>query len=175
MRNFLSHHVGKVRSGASSRSTNHSMFGATTSALARNLCVILLVICTALLSSSFAQLPFPTSRGDNTRSGANTNETLLAPSNVNKNSFGRLFSFPVDYVVMAQPLYVPNVNIPGQGTHNVIYVVTQADSVYAIDAVRQHGALAGTALAAKRICRCHPWGGCGHDPVPEKNFQTSVR
>ena len=134
MRNFLSHHVGKVRSGASSRSTNHSMFGATTSALARNLCVILLVICTALLSSSFAQLPFPTSRGDNTRSGANTNETLLAPSNVNKNSFGRLFSFPVDYVVMAQPLYVPNVNIPGQGTHNVIYVVTQADSVYAIDA-----------------------------------------
>src|SRR6266849_5949215 len=35
---------------------------------------------------------------------------------------------------MAQPLYMPNVNIPGQGTHNVVYVVTQADSVYAIDA-----------------------------------------
>jgi len=52
---------------------------------------------------------------------------------------------------------------------------TPTCSVYAIDAVRQHGALAGTALAAKRICRCHPWGGCGHDPVPAKNFQTSVR
>src|SRR4029077_21121996 len=49
-------------------------------------------------------------------------------------SFGRLFRFPVDYYVMAQPVYVPNVNIPGQGTHNVVYVVTEMDSVYAIDA-----------------------------------------
>jgi hypothetical protein len=102
--------------------------------LARNLCLTLLVFCIAFLSSSFAQQPFPTSRADISRSGANTNEALLTPSNVNKNSFGRLFSFPVDYVVMAQPLYVPNVNIPGQGTHNVIYVVTEMDSVYAIDA-----------------------------------------
>ena len=39
-------------------------------------------------------------------------------------------------------------------------------SVYAADAVRQHGVLKGSALAARRICRCHPWGGCGHDPVP---------
>jgi protocatechuate 3,4-dioxygenase beta subunit len=75
-----------------------------------------------------------TSRGDSSRSNANTSETLLTPANVNKAGFGRLFSFPVDYIVMAQPLYVPNVNIPGQGTHNVVYVVTQADSVYAIDA-----------------------------------------
>jgi uncharacterized protein len=52
---------------------------------------------------------------------------------------------------------------------------TPTCSVYAIDAVRQHGAMTGTALAAKRVCRCHPWGGCGHDPVPAKNFQTSVR
>ncbi|HEX9345054.1 MAG TPA: hypothetical protein VF900_03970, partial [Candidatus Acidoferrum sp.] len=99
-----------------------------------NLCLTLLIVCIAFLSSSFAQLPFPTSRGDNARSGANTNETVLTPANVNKNSFGRLFSVPVDYVVMAQPLYIPNVNIPGRGTHNVIYIVTQADSVYAIDA-----------------------------------------
>ncbi len=103
------------------------------SAPARNLCMTLLVICIALLSSSSAQLPFPTSRADNARDGANINETLLTPANVNKNSFGKLFSAPVDYVVMAQPLYMPNVNIAGQG-HSVIYVVTQADSVYAIDA-----------------------------------------
>ncbi|MBW8864426.1 MAG: membrane protein insertion efficiency factor YidD [Verrucomicrobia bacterium] len=51
---------------------------------------------------------------------------------------------------------------------------TPTCSVYAMDAVREHGALTGTALAAKRICRCHPWGGCGHDPVPHKPFQTSV-
>ncbi len=74
-----------------------------------------------------------TSHNDNLRTGANTNETLLMPSNVNKGSFGRLFSVPVDYQVIAQPLYVPNVNIAG-GIHNVLYVVTLADSVYAIDA-----------------------------------------
>jgi len=99
-----------------------------------NLCLTLVVVCSAFLSSSLAQQPFLTSRADISRTGANTNETLLTPANVSKNSFGRLFSFPVDYVVMAQPLYVPNVKIPGQGTHNVIYIVTQADSVYAIDA-----------------------------------------
>lgn len=117
---------------------DHSMSSAPTSSSSskpgRRLCPTLLAVCIAFLSSSFAQQPFPTSRADNTRSNANTSETLLAPSNVNKNSFGHLFSFPVDYVVLAQPLYVPNVNIPGQGIHNVVYVVTQADSVYAIDA-----------------------------------------
>ena len=45
---------------------------------------------------------------------------------------------------------------------------TPTCSQYAMDAIREHGALAGLALSAKRICRCHPWGGCGHDPVPGK-------
>jgi len=44
---------------------------------------------------------------------------------------------------------------------------TPTCSNYALDAVRERGALTGTVLAAKRICRCHPWGGCGHDPVPK--------
>jgi len=44
---------------------------------------------------------------------------------------------------------------------------TPTCSQYAMDAIHAHGALAGGTLAAKRICRCHPWGGCGHDPVPE--------
>lgn len=39
-------------------------------------------------------------------------------------------------------------------------------SSYAIEAVRKHGALKGARLAAKRIARCHPWGGSGYDPVP---------
>jgi len=43
-------------------------------------------------------------------------------------------------------------------------------SEYALDAVREHGALAGGALAIKRICRCHPFGNCGHDPVPKRKF-----
>jgi hypothetical protein len=42
---------------------------------------------------------------------------------------------------------------------------TPTCSQYAMDAVREHGAVAGSWLAIKRICRCHPWGGCGHDPV----------
>lgn len=45
---------------------------------------------------------------------------------------------------------------------------TPTCSVYTMDAVREHGAVIGTVLATKRICRCHPWGDCGHDPVPEK-------
>lgn len=40
-------------------------------------------------------------------------------------------------------------------------------SVYAVEAMRQHGVLKGSVLAAGRICRCHPWGECGEDPVPE--------
>ena len=102
-------------------------------------------MATVLLSSvvfvcsALAQQPVTTSRNDNTRSGANTNEVLLTPTNVNKGSFGHLFSFPVDYQVLAQPLYVPNVTINStqygyQGTvHNVVYVVSQMNSVYAID------------------------------------------
>ncbi|HEX8303104.1 membrane protein insertion efficiency factor YidD [Sphingomonas sp.] len=39
-------------------------------------------------------------------------------------------------------------------------------SAYAIEALRRYGALKGGWLAAKRILRCNPWGGCGHDPVP---------
>lgn len=98
-----------------------------------------LLLCLALVSTSFAQAPFPTSLGDNARTAANTTETLLSPSNVNKNDFGRLFSFPTDYVAQAQPLYVPNVDIPGKGVHNVVYVVTMKDTVYAYDAESNTG------------------------------------
>jgi len=48
---------------------------------------------------------------------------------------------------------------------------TPTCSAYALEALRGHGAVAGTILTAKRICRCHPWGGCGHDPVPENEFR----
>jgi len=41
-------------------------------------------------------------------------------------------------------------------------------SVYAADAIRIHGAARGSVLAMKRLARCHPWGGSGYDPVPER-------
>lgn len=45
---------------------------------------------------------------------------------------------------------------------------TPTCSEYALEAVRKHGAIRGTTLTAKRLCRCHPWGDWGHDPVPAK-------
>jgi uncharacterized protein len=52
---------------------------------------------------------------------------------------------------------------------------TPTCSVYAMDALREHGAVAGAILTARRICRCHPWGGCGHDPAPKKEFRKEFR
>ena len=71
---------------------------------------------------------------DNARTSANTSETMLAPSNVNRAGFGKLTTLPVDGFVVANPLYLPGVNVLGQGVHNIVYVATLHDSVYAFDA-----------------------------------------
>src|SRR5271154_4771170 len=66
--------------------------------------------------------------------GANLNEVALNTTNVAVSTFGMVFKLPVDDNVYAQPLYVPNVAISGQGTHNVVYIATMSDSLYAFDA-----------------------------------------
>jgi len=75
-----------------------------------------------------------TSQYDNARTGANLNEKILTPQNVNSKQFGKIFTLPVDGDIYAQPLYVPNVEMPGQGKHNVLFVATEHDGVYAFDA-----------------------------------------
>src|ERR1700680_1979721 len=75
-----------------------------------------------------------THHNDIKRAGATLNEAILNTSNVNVNSFGKLFSRIVDGQIYAQPLYAPTLTIPGQGVHNVIYVGTEHNTVYAFDA-----------------------------------------
>jgi hypothetical protein len=113
-----------------------------------------------------AQVNVTTYHNDNSRTGQNTQETILTPSNVNSFQFGKLFSVSVDGAVYAQPLYLWAVKIAG-ATHNVLYVVTEHDSVYAIDAdtgkIYQHVSLiasGGTTVNSSSDL------GCG-DLVPE--------
>ncbi|MGH9573097.1 MAG: LamG-like jellyroll fold domain-containing protein [Candidatus Acidiferrales bacterium] len=75
-----------------------------------------------------------TFHNDNSRTGQNSNETVLNLSNVSEATFGKLFSYSLDGLAYASPLYVANVNIPGQGSHNVVYIATENDTVYAWDA-----------------------------------------
>lgn len=91
----------------------------------------LFVICAAGLSFATDVVTY---HNDIYRSGQNSQETILTQSNVNSTSFGKLFTLPVDNVIDAEPLYLSAVSIPGNGTHNVIYTVTENDSVYAFDA-----------------------------------------
>jgi AraC-like DNA-binding protein len=94
---------------------------------------VLPVAMTWMAPLAIGQVSVVTQHYDNNRSGANLNETILTPSNVNQNSFGLLFTRTVDGEIYAQPLYVPNVTIHGR-TQNVVYVATENNSVYAFDA-----------------------------------------
>ncbi len=77
-----------------------------------------------------------TSQYDNFRTGTTLNEKILTPQNVNAQHFGKLGAFKVDGPVYAQPLFIPSVEIPNKGKHDVLYIATEHDSVYAFDANR---------------------------------------
>lgn len=91
------------------------------------------------LSTTFAlcsQFPVVMSRYNQAGTSADPDENILNASNVNRASFGKLYSYYVDGAVFAQPLYLPTVSIPGQGARNMLYVATMNDKVYAFDADR---------------------------------------
>jgi len=88
---------------------------------------------TALLTVTPVTVSVPTYHNDNLRTGQNTNETILTTANVNSATFGKLFTLPADGQVFAQPLYLSGVTV-GTQVHNLLFVATQHDSVYAWDA-----------------------------------------
>lgn len=132
---------------------------------------LLLGLCSAVS----AQVSVTTYHNDNARTGQNTSETILTPSNVNPTQFGRLFigGVALDSWSAAQPLYVPKVKI-GDVTHNVVYVATLNNSVYAFDA--DSGALLwknsyGTPTPYANLCQdtsyaSSPSGGAGIGGTP---------
>jgi hypothetical protein len=75
-----------------------------------------------------------TYHNNNARTGLNSAETTLTLGNVNSSTFGKLFTLTVDGLVDAEPLYLSAVPISGSGTHNLLIVATENDSVYAFDA-----------------------------------------
>ena len=95
---------------------------------------IFVTIAAGLLFRAHGQVNVVTYHNDVARTGSNANETLLTPANVNRTSFGLRFTQPVDGYIVGQPLYLSNVTIPNAGVHNVVYVATLNDSVYAFDA-----------------------------------------
>ena len=92
---------------------------------------------------ALAQVQVTTYHNDNARTGQDLNELLLTPQNVGPGSFGKRFTHNVDGQILGQPLYLPSVPVDGKGLHDLVFVATAHDSVYAFDADSAEGADAG--------------------------------
>jgi Legume lectin domain/Chitobiase/beta-hexosaminidase C-terminal domain len=113
------------------------------------------LLCAATGPHVRAQVNVVTQHNDISRTGQNTAETLLTPANVNSSQFGLLFSRPVDGQIYAQPLYLAGLQIPGAGTHNVVFVETENDTVYAFDADSNGGSNQAPLWQASMVSTAH--------------------
>jgi hypothetical protein len=129
-----------------------------------------------LVLGAQAQTNVVTQHNDNSRTGQNNHETILTPANVNSNTFGKLFSYPIDGQAYAQPLYIAGVTM-GSGTvqagttHNVVFVATEHDSVYAFDADSNGGSNASPLWKITLLDSAHG-AGWGATTVPSADVGT---
>jgi hypothetical protein len=137
------------------------------------------ILLAALAPIAAAQTAVTTYHNDNYRTGWNSAESILTPANVNSSSFGQVAKVVLDDQVDAQPLVVPGVSITAgkyQGTHDVVYIATGNDTVYAIDAD------AGTVLLSRSLGKPVSWPlGCnnngpnvGVDSTPVIDLDTNI-
>lgn len=133
------------------------------------LALIVSVVSAAAQTSTAVNVP--TWRYNNEHSGANTHETLLTTANVNTNSFGKLFSVAVNGYVYAQPLYVSGITMADGLVHNVIYVATEHDSVYAFDADTNGGTNGQPLWQASMLDTAHG-AAAGATTVPSTDLGT---
>ena len=135
-------------------------------------CFVLLTLALLLLPARAVNVL--TQHNDLSRTGANTQETLLTTANV-ATSFGQLFTDSVDGEVYAQPLYVQNLSI-SNGVHNVVFVCTESNSVYAFDAdapgVTYWHTNFGTAYSPSSCGDLSPYVGITSTPVIDLNSGT---
>jgi hypothetical protein len=139
-------------------------------------CLVLQTLIGALLVP--AQTAVTTYRYDNNRTGWNPNETVLTPANVNTKSFGLLQTVPLDAQVDGQPLVVPGVVITAgnyQGKHDVVYVATEGNTIFAIDAESGTVLLKpnfGAPVTTPPVCGPSPALGIHSTPVIDLSSNT---
>ncbi len=122
--------------------------------------------------SAKGQSNVTTYHNDIGRTGQNVNETILTTANVNTAQFGKLFSQPVDGQVYAQPLYLSGITVNG-ASHNVVFVATENDTVYAFDADLNVGANASPLWKASMLTAAHG-AGAGATSIPASNLGSDI-
>jgi hypothetical protein len=99
---------------------------------------ISLLLCLTIASAPATRAQVLTAQYNNARTSATLHEKILTPTNVNAQTFGKLYSLTLDGDVFTQPLYVPALTLPNLGKRNVLFAATEHDSVYAFDANSPH-------------------------------------